>query len=465
MTNEQAVFDTFHSALDVEPPPGALAAVAHRLRTEGRPPASRRPALALALAVAVLAIAVAVALVALPNPLSELNQARPQTRPEILVKPFDRSADVRMVTSTVGWLVQPDGHVLRTTDGGAHWYDVSYTDESGSLFVAVPTAKDWSFPDATHAYVAESPGNGRQGVIVYATADGGQTWRHSALIRGKIQGHSQPRLFFLDRSRGWLLLGTSWRSLPSVKEIYSSQTLYSTVDAGLHWTEIPNTGGTTGSIEDELVFISASTGWRTSYKGLANEQATLLITHDGGASWQEEPLPIDRSDIGRGKAWWLDPPIFSTELHGLVIAHGFDGKKALTALFATSDGGRTWDVRHLPGELQELVFRRPEDMDALVRFRDPDHGWVVAGSAVELPRPVAPDGALLPLYVTADGGLTWTRVPTNLPLETNNGRITDVQFIDDRRGFALRGLYYSGVFTEMLSTADGGRTWVSMGGR
>ncbi len=58
--------------------------------------------------------------------------------------------------------------------------------------------------------------------------------------------------------------------------------------------------------------------------------------------------------------------------------------------------------------------------------------------------------------------MTWVRVPTDLRLQSKDGSITDLYFLDQRLGFAIRSLRggdqgFQG--SQLLKTTDGGRTW------
>lgn len=97
---------------------------------------------------------------------------------------------------------------------------------------------------------------------------------------------------------------------------------------------------------------------------------------------------------------------------------------------------------------------------------DATYGWSVAGPSALFGRDPSGNfpirsGVTVPLYRTDDGGFTWTAVATNLPLSDNNGRLTDLYFVDFQHGVAER--YYSPIVSrvqkQLLRTDDGGHTW------
>ncbi|HEX9095160.1 MAG TPA: hypothetical protein VF990_03560 [Candidatus Dormibacteraeota bacterium] len=342
----------------------------------------------------------------------------------------------KMVTASTGWSWVGSSELWRTTDGGVNWTNVSPPSLPDRL---VHYAGDLHGPayysdvayllDATHAWVAETGHSAAFGaglyIATFRTTDGGKTWHEGASLGGV-----SPALYFLDENHGWLLLPTQ-----------SSLLLYTTDDGGVSWkpttsvaeTVPPPTGSPTIA-SPTIVFSSLTTGWLLSTDG------SLLVTHDGGATWQVQPLPITPEAGG------VSPPRFFDPQHGQIIAWASSASPAV--LLVTSDGGSTWVVRSIPGEIQ---FGG--------NFIDASHGWVIAGSAADFD---AVPGVPLPLYRTEDGGLTWVRIPTNVVWRSQDGHVGPIDilvFVDQNNGFAVREKYMANGSTQWLKTTDGGRTW------
>ena len=344
----------------------------------------------------------------------------------------------KMVDASTGWSwVDPaslqrglEGSGLwRTTDGGANWTDVS----PPSFPDRLTPHMDTSFVlDATHAWVAESGAGAAYGASLYTatfrTTDGGKTWDEGASIEGV-----SPKLFFIDQDHGWLLLPPQGSSATD-----STATLYSTNDAGLHWsftssapwTEWPASSGPPATI----TFSSLTTGWMSGEK--------LMVTHDGGGTWHVQPLPVTLDASGG-----MTPPRFFDPQHGQIFA--WASLESPVVLLVTSDGGSTWVAHSMPGEAP---------LQVAVDFVDANHGWLIAGTTAEW---VAVPAVPLPLYRTDDGGLTWVRVPTNVLWrypEASGGTIDILDFVDRNNGFAVRR-NLNNYGTQWLKTTDGGRTW------
>jgi len=243
-------------------------------------------------------------------------------------------------------------------------------------------------------------------------------------------------VYFVDASRGWLLLETA-----NTANAWSP-TLYRTTDGGLHWDLASNLASTVTEFGcgERMMFSTSTTGWLAF---TCEQRPSLFVTHDGGATWHDQLLPAAPPSV-KCQCQFLDPPTFFGQMSGIIVLSGSPG-----ALFTTSDGGLTWAGRALPGEIQMEVS-----------FGDASHGWAVAGSSSELtknPLSLTEPTLPLPLYQTNDGGATWAPVPTDLLLQSADGRINQLYFVDKNNGFAIR--VKSPGASQFLKTTDGGRRW------
>ena len=336
----------------------------------------------------------------------------------------------KMVTASTGWSWVEPSELWRTTDGGAHWTNVSPPSLPGRLS---PYTDEAYLLDATHGWVAESSsGPVRPHVTTFRTTDGGKTWHEGASIEGQ-----SPNLFFIDQNHGWLVLPTQGTT---------SAGLYSTDDAGLHWNFTSSAPWPTSVGPSKITFTSLTTGWISG--------GNLMVTHDGGVTWRVQPLPVTLS-TGSYVGW----PTFFDPQHGITW---FDPQPSGPSccprerpdpvrLLVTSDGGSTWVARSLPGEAP---------LQVALDFVDANHGWTIAGTAADWS---AVPSVPLPLYRTDDGGLTWVRVPTNVLWrhpEAFGETIDILDFVDQNNGFAVRRRgEVANDYTQWLKTTDGGRTW------
>jgi photosystem II stability/assembly factor-like uncharacterized protein len=339
-----------------------------------------------------------------------------------------------MATRDVGWgtAVGPSGQdlqmVVRTTDGGTSWRDVS-------PFPAHPMhITEWYFLDAQHAWIVVRPPETSNAepvrVTVWHTADGGQTWtpgRPIAYVGDNLSGW----LDFVDWQHGWYEINLgggagSW-----------SDAVYQTGDGGLTWALISMNSVLQPELNTanplpgpaQLAFADTQLGWATPYSVLGHTLATVLdVTRDGGRTWAPQPLPpatgpattLENIDIE------AEQPSLTSAAHGALFIFTPGDPELTKAAYVTDDGGQTWQIN---------VFHHLDELQA--QFIDDQTGWFRAcdirtGHYV--------------LYSTRDGGKSWVPVPAN--------------FIPPGRlDFISRDLGWSWGANGGYRTDDGGRTW------
>ncbi len=328
-----------------------------------------------------------------------------------------------MVNPAVGWGITKTGRVLRTTDGGKTWLDVTPKGEPKS-------APGYGGPaigttDGSHAWLAVSQLSSISQqlpvVIVYRTSDGGLSWQHVTL-----QQNGTPQIQFLPSGTGFLLLhqGAAAGS--------EGVLLLRSADAGASWQVIsqgtPQSNARIfGGDKSGFGFLDAQHGWITGE--WAADSILLYETQDGGKTWQVPTLPVPSGLSAQGGSATSMPPYFFGGSDGVMpVAFGMPGQP--TDFYQTSDGGRTWTPTvPVNGGGNRLVYS------------------VVSQSVI-----VASDGTKL--FRTADGGGNWTSVQPNLSLQG----VSELDFVSGMDGWAV-------VQGGLLHTADGGATWTKAGAK
>jgi photosystem II stability/assembly factor-like uncharacterized protein len=313
---------------------------------------------------------------------------------------------IKMVSSTVGWGSTADA-LVRTSDGGSDWTDVS---PPGWRYDPYFHRETDFFLDADHAWVAQTSAASLQ-IDFFRTSDGGRTWQQVASISGSDVGFLPTQLDFLDPFHGWFA-GTK----PGL-----GLGLYSTNDGGHSWEPVAVHPGLQDSGCSSMAFRSVSTGWIACTS--AGGESVLLVTHDSGANWAEQMLPLPTKNHVA-----FDPPVFFDQTHGIFVLHDDPA-----ALFVTSDGGASWELRWMPG----TSGLGPVD------FIDMMHGWAIFGGE---------------LQSTDDGGWNWAYVRSNLNLSSGVDPVGELYFFNQKIGFAVLYNLDSNV-PQLLKTTDGGHSW------
>lgn len=479
MIDEGKVFDLFHSALDVQPRPGAFerlqtalarSQVTSRRRSRLVQPFQRnglRIAADLGLprqpwGLALVAVLIAVAIVAtlvfgarLLHPNTPI-PANPETpRPTSFARCDTGHASgpppvpALMLNSTTGWAQG----AMRTTDGGLLWHDMSppFIPNRWNAYAEC-------FLDSNHAWTTQVVRSGTSAadyIVTFATTDGGRSWQQSAPVDLGVRlcaqqfltcagGWVQPQLSFIDARQGWLLVLLGHNNDTGGTVSQGPAVLYRTTDGGLHWTMISSSGSASSSAESCLpillgvTFASQTIGWGETCR---LDTPALLVTHDGGVTWKLQPLPA--ALVNGGCPCEAPLPDFFNDKQGILLGDN--------ALLATLDGGSTWVERSFPPRITsccgDAVWRYFQ-----VDFLDANTGWAIAPPQGWTKGSPVSDW----LYRTGDGGQTWTLAEKDLPL---GYPVTALLIVDVNNGYALGQGNAVGSADELVKTSDGGHTW------
>lgn len=329
---------------------------------------------------------------------------------------------IQFIDDQTGWITTHDGTLLQSEDGGDSW---------GVLDYGQTGIRDVFFVDHEHGWGASHS-------RLYSTSDGGHTWTLMLFANG----YNFQDLYFQDQNTGWTVGGD-----------FSGQNfIFKTEDGGQSWTEQSLSSNDLRAVQ----FVNSETGWASGSGG------GLFQTDDGGETWQQQ-------DHGLGTVQW-NALHFADEELGVVA--GASGN-----ILITTDGGNTWEATMgESGKSLSAVQISPDKSSAMAvgwtgaveyatpswknwteksdntgshihsvlflnnKYGDNAFGWAAG-------RPFG-NG---PLTYTTDGGKTWEN-----PLRGFNRTLHDLHFEDRKNGYA------AGNRGTVLSTDDGGESWVQM---
>jgi len=230
------------------------------------------------------------------------------------------------VSGDVAWVSGSAGTVLRTTDRGRTWRNVSPPGVADLQF------RDIEAFDARRAVVL-AIGEGEASRI-YTTSDGGRRWREAFR-------NDDPRAFydcvdFFDGRHQGLALSDP---------VDGKFRILATDDGGRSWRVRPTTG-MPAALPGEFAFAASGTCLVTSGKRDAwfatggGAQARVFHSGDGGRSWQVTATPVKS-----GEAAGIFSLAFRNSRVGVAIGGDFTlPDTAVDALALTADGGRSWSL-------------------------------------------------------------------------------------------------------------------------
>ncbi len=308
--------------------------------------------------------------------------------------------------STFSYDDQPFG-LWRTSDGGKSW----------AFFKRDDILQDFHFTDANHGWArTEDMGAGSAYVRFFQTTDGGITWTPILFIPpdGVDDSDEPPGTIHLSN-----IAGDQIAYFPPAKAIITTDNnldyerpkgsvhLQLTTDLGKTWRELilPLPAG---KYHDDFfhtqlpVFFDAHHGllpvtvfeYSNDNDGSYHQNKVLLIfyrTNDGGETWSIGPQ-LNHDDLeSQGQGPSLFDEICLISSLNIVVRNGAN-------LCVTHDGGKSWRTI-------TPVFMGGSAVS------DPDHWHLEFLDDTHATNTIYDDLGNHTLYLTSDGGATWTEFP------------------------------------------------------
>jgi photosystem II stability/assembly factor-like uncharacterized protein len=273
-----------------------------------------------------------------------------------------RHDDLFFINPDTGWVVNVDGYIYKTTDGGNSF--ITQLNQPSTSFRCVGfanAAKGWAGNLGTGSW---SPTTDT--LPLYQTLDSGNTWQAVTNITGPLPkgicgisvvndtvvyacGRVGGPAYIMKTTDG----GASWTSAPFLNAFYLVDCHFFSVDTGI---------------------VVGCTG--TSF---ANELYAVYYTTDGGQTW----IQTATTTTFNGHGWKIDFPSRYTGYVSIETS-GTDSVPVLK----TTDGGLTW---------QEKLWSAPIWFAQGIGFINDSTGW--CGSSMN------------EVKQTTDAGDTWNIVP------------------------------------------------------
>ena len=341
---------------------------------------------------------------------------------------------IKMIDTKTGWAEGQVGaveatRILRTTDGGVNWRDVSpmmHDDFRYSVFLDEQLAWVWS----------------RDGGAAWRTEDGGQSW---VFLEGL--GRSN-QIWFNDSQHGWQLIAESWGLSFRQFDIISFST---TQDGGMTWQETnppPGRGTAYMAYPDAQTAWAVRAGFAKTIERVPNLGVPFRIetTFDGGSTWttRQMPLPPEAFRIEREYEGTYLGGVGNCEFVSPVYSSAAIWKLALTCedqswMYTTANQGQTWIINPMPAGLE-----------ADIQFINPTIGWLALGDPLSHSQGH--------LYQTTNGGQSWRL------LKRTGWTGVQLNFLDAQTGWAVACseawyCYQDDARHALVKTTDGGQTW------
>lgn len=247
-----------------------------------------------------------------------------------------------MVNNTAGWAISNNA-VYYTKDGSTTWTDVT---PKGAVLSKNDNkfASNFAYLDENNSFLAVPIENSNK-ITVFKTTDGGKHWSKTEVLDTYSNNPFINTIFFTDKNHGWLLLsyGVAMGS--------EGVDVYRTTDGGNTWSKVAGTNPETavsssgipfGGIKTGLSFIDENNGFITGFD--YGNELYLYATHDGGTHWQRQPLQTGKGyKVEAGSAQTMAPIFFSATEGLLPVIYNNEGQS--TFFYNTKDGGKTCNCK------------------------------------------------------------------------------------------------------------------------
>ncbi len=298
-----------------------------------------------------------------------------------------RHNDAYFVSADMGWIVNGDGDIFKTSNAGLTWDHQFHKAEAH--FRAV------GFADASRGW-AGNVGNGEFGAtdttVIYQTTNGGLTWdpQHN------FDGPTPAGICGLNVVNDSMVVG--------VGRVRGPAFFVKSTDGGETWTSKDMSAYAAGLID--VYFFTPDVGIAVGLTNANHEASSgvILATNDGGETWE---VRFTTSRTGE----WCWKISFPTDQVGYVSLQ----RNSQTPIYflKTTDGGATWE---------EKIFYQSYYFVQGMGFINELEGWAGGNSS-------------MPTLQTKDGGETWYSAGFG-------ARVNRFRFLGDSLAYAVgRSVY------------------------
>lgn len=270
------------------------------------------------------------------------------TLPNAPIAVGSRHDDICFVSPVWGWVVNGDGEIFRTTDGGESWERQLHM--PGTYF------RSCGFVNEQKGWAGTLDGN----PLLYETTDSGVSWSPVTSIEPPLPT-GICGIWVVDDAVAY-----------ACGRYDAPARVIKTTNGGTTWKSFDLSAGARSAVD--CYFFDRDHGFVVGGRSdFVTRQAVVMATTNGGATWETRY-------VGPRLGEWCWKISFPTPSIGYVSLERFNGP---TYFLKTTDGGASWQDH----------FFLPSFEEQGIGFATPELGWI--------------GGWPGPTYATTDGGTSW----------------------------------------------------------
>lgn len=281
-----------------------------------------------------------------------------------------RHDDIFFINADTGWVVNVDGYIYKTTDGGNSFTTQLYQPATSFRCIGFANAnKGWAGNLGPGSWNPTSDAN-----PLYQTTDGGNSWQAVTNITGTVP----TGICGINVVNDTLVY--------AVGRVGGPCYIMKTMDGGNSWTSVNFNPPAFYLIDCK--FFSPDTGLVAGCTGtsFSNEKIAIWRTTDGGQNWI---LAYHDSSTYFGHCWKVNFPSRNIGYASVESGCSCD----TTPVMKTTDGGLTWQKK-----IWDTTFNANPSYEQGIGFINDSVGWCGGFFLGQIKK-------------TTDGGDTWNVVP------------------------------------------------------
>jgi photosystem II stability/assembly factor-like uncharacterized protein len=282
------------------------------------------------------------------------------------------------------------------------------------------------------------------GNVIESTLDGGRSWNVVDRVAAPLNA-----VAVTGSQVGWVTSGGDCQN----PDASGSRHLLLTTDGGRSWRRVESSVAVASPSP-----VSAAVAWaeRGAWNPIHTTASRLIVTHDGGRSWRQARNPC--AGVYGLALWSLD---FASPTSGWAMCTSEPATiQQPKALFATVNGGATWQLRSSTCTFTANgTFPPPVGVMACAGY-GPGISLLANGYGWQWTDRYG-------LAATSDGGATWAPIATSVVTDDIN-QVLSASVLSDTTGFLLisapetnAACPAQGCGPQLLSTTNSGDTWTT----